>query len=169
MHDAASGSADYKGRATLLARVEDLARTIAITRSELRRLDAGPFLTEGIPAARGELAAVVAHTATAADVMLDVGEELERMQGGSEPSLQQVSTRIFEACSFQDITSQRIQKVMDTLLEIEVRLEEIVGVFGGVSLPPSMEERRHTTLANGPQLPGLEMRQAEVDRLLSEC
>lgn len=155
-------------RSTLLAQVEDLARTIAITRTELRRLDAGPLLAERIPSARDELAAVVAHTAVAADKMLDVGEDLERMEGRDDALLQRVTTQIFEACSFQDLTSQRIAKVVGTLEVIENRLEEILGVFGGTTGATTLADRRDDGLVNGPQLPAYAMRQAEVDRLLAD-
>ncbi len=38
--------------------------------------------------------------------------------------------RIFEACNFQDLTGQRIQKVVDTLIQIEQRLDSIVRHLG---------------------------------------
>ena len=45
--------------------------------------------------------------------------------------LQEATTRIYEACSFQDITGQRITKVVATLKTIEAKVAGIVSTFGG--------------------------------------
>ena len=39
-------------------------------------------------------------------------------------------TQIYEACSFQDITGQRIHKVVTALREIEEKVETVVQKFG---------------------------------------
>jgi chemotaxis protein CheZ len=155
----------------LLAEIEDLARTIATTRSELQRLDAGPFIAGHIPAATDELDAVVAHTASATDVILEACEQLEMAAGNGEQVdadvLGKATTAIYEACSFQDITGQRIKKVVGTLKAIEQKVGEILHVFGqGQELmrgaPPI------STLTNGPQLPGKAMEQSDIDKLMAD-
>ena len=70
---------------SLLAEVQELAQTIAKTRSELQRLDAGPFIAGHIPAATDELDAVVAHTASATDVILEACEQLETASASGMP------------------------------------------------------------------------------------
>ena len=154
----------------LLAEVEDLARTIATTRSELQRLDAGPFIAGHIPAATDELDAVVAHTASATDVILEACEMLENACAAGEPVdpglLQRATTSIYEACSFQDITGQRISKVVGTLKAIELKVGEILQVFG--QGPVVESPAAAPTLTNGPQLPGLAMDQADIDKLLAD-
>ena len=157
--------------AGLLAEVEDLARTIAMTRSELQRLDAGPFIAGHIPAATDQLDEVVAHTATATDAILQVCEELEAASLSDCPIdadlVQRATTRIYEACSFQDITGQRISKVVATLKAIETKVGQILKVFGqGEALPDEVEAE--TGLTNGPQLPGFAMEQADIDKLLAD-
>ena len=47
--------------------------------------------------------------------------------------LQDATTRIYEACGFQDITGQRITKVVATLKAIERKVAQIVATFGGAS------------------------------------
>ena len=156
----------------LLAEVSDLARTIANTRSELQRLDAGPFIAGHIPAATDELDAVVAHTASAADAILEVCEELEQAGatgGGADAAmLQRATTRIYEACSFQDITGQRISKVVATLKAIESKVGHILTVFGQSGSVPPQTDVKTESLTNGPQLPGAAMEQAEIDRLMAD-
>ncbi len=155
----------------LLAEVEDLARTIANTRAELQRLDAGPFIAGHIPAATDELDAVVAHTASATDVILGACEQLETAAASGQPIdaelVGRATTSIYEACSFQDITGQRIKKVVGTLKAIEQKVGEILKVFG------QGHEIIETTvpvesLTNGPQLPGRAMDQSDIDKLLAD-
>ena len=155
----------------LLAEVEDLARTIASTRADLQRLDAGPFISGHIPAATDELDAVVAHTASATDVILEVCERLETAASNGFPidsdMLIQATTSIYEACSFQDITGQRIKKVVGTLKAIEHKVGEILKIFGQgqeIAVAPVAEE----SLTNGPQLPGKAMGQSDIDALLAD-
>ncbi len=155
----------------LLAEAEELARTIARTRSDLQRLDAGPFIAGHIPAATDELDAVVAHTASATDVILEACEQLETASGCGKPIdaelLGRATTAIYEACSFQDITGQRIKKVVGTLKAIEQKVGEILKVFGqGEEISAEVVEM--SSLTNGPQLPGKAMGQSDIDRLLAD-
>lgn len=156
----------------LLAEVEDLARTIAITRSELQRLDAGPFIAGHIPAATDELDEVVAHTASATEVILGVCEQLEIAgesgDGVGAELLQRATTQIYEACSFQDITGQRISKVVTTLKAIERKVGEILKVFGHGDEIDADPEDEDGSLTNGPQLPGKAMAQADIDALMAD-
>src|SRR5690606_13803564 len=80
---------------------------------------------------------------------------------------------VFEACSFQDITGQRVAKVVETLQHIEARVTrfaEAVRVHD-VAGPLTVEEarraeRKRRLLLNGPQAEGSGIRQTEVDSLL---
>ena len=95
------------------------------------------------------------------------------MNGPQADAMQEATMRIYEACSFQDITGQRITKVVSTLKAIEAKVVQIAASFGtrrrtgGVPVPegaPSTE----TGLLNGPQLPAAAMDQADIDRLLAD-
>ena len=80
--------------------------------------------------------------------------------------------RIYEACSFQDITGQRITKIITTLKSIETKVAQIIATFGGRNpnqpaaaiAPPQMDEDE---LLNGPQLPAMAMDQSDIDKLLA--
>jgi chemotaxis protein CheZ len=80
--------------------------------------------------------------------------------------------KIFEACSFQDITGQRISKVVGTLREIEGAVDKLLNLFGpGDADPlPEMEDTRSEDeqLLNGPQLDGQGVSQDDIDKLLAE-
>ena len=99
-------------------------------------------------------------------------------RGGSltgEPAakLQDATTRIYEACSFQDITGQRINKVVATLKTIETKVTQIVATFGGgersVPIAVAVEDTEATeaALLNGPQHPTVAMDQSDIDKLLA--
>ncbi len=153
--------------ADLLAEVQALAQTIAAVRAELQQLDTGPFIAGHVPAATDELDAVVAHTASATDSILEACEELERAGPGLDAALlQRATTRIYEACSFQDITGQRIGKVVGTLKAIETKVGRMLDVFGEAPQPP--QPHAATSLTSGPQLPGAAMAQDDIDKLLAD-
>ena len=81
---------------------------------------------------------------------------------------------VFEACSFQDITGQRVAKVIETLEHIEARVARFSDALrtrdadGFVSeAERASAARKERLLLNGPQLDGAD-RQREVDRLLTK-
>ena len=83
---------------------------------------------------------------------------------------------IFEACSFQDITGQRIAKVVETLQHIEARVARFADVMQAKDLSGFLDERerarnerKEKLLLNGPQLAGEGIEQAEVDSLLDNA
>jgi chemotaxis protein CheZ len=162
--------------ATLLAELEGLGRTIARAKAEIAALSVDDITGAHIPSATDELDAIVGHTAQATNEILDCCEVLERLQAdvpeAAATALQGAVTRIYEACSFQDITGQRIGKVVNALKAIESRVEAAVAnASGRAAPPPAPAEAEPLTegraLANGPQLPGGGTSQAEIDRLLA--
>jgi chemotaxis protein CheZ len=86
-----------------------------------------------IPFATDELDAIVDHTAHATNAILESCEMLDEVaatvSGEAAAKLQEAVTRIYEACSFQDITGQRITKVVGTLKVIEEKVAQIIGTF----------------------------------------
>jgi chemotaxis protein CheZ len=160
--------------ATLLAELEGLGRTIARAKAEIAALSVDDITGAHIPSATDELDAIVGHTAQATNEILDCCEVLERLQAdvpeAAATALQGAVTRIYEACSFQDITGQRIGKVVNALKAIESRVEAAVANAAGRIAPPPAEAEPVTegrALAHGPQLPGGGTSQAEIDRLLA--
>ncbi len=165
----------------LLAELEGLGRTIARAKAEIAALKVEDIRDAHIPSATDELDAIVEHTAHATNEILDCCETLEQMQselsGEAADKLQGAVTRIYEACSFQDITGQRIGKVVTALKAIEGRISTIVSAASGMPGPeaapapvaqPRDEKRTEgEKLANGPQLPGSGVSQSEIDRLLA--
>lgn len=163
--------------ARLLAEVEGLGETIAAAKAEIAALAADDITASQLPSATDELDAVVAHLAAATETILEACEALDGASAGmAKPqaeALQAATLRIYEACSFQDITGQRITKVVSTLKAIEAKVARIVASFGpcrradGAPVPPEVPSIE-TGLLNGPQLPAAAMDQADIDRLLAD-
>jgi chemotaxis protein CheZ len=159
----------------MLLEVEALGQTIANAKAEIAALRVDDITGSHIPFATDELDAIVAHTAAATDAILESCEMLdavgETLAGDQAGKLQDATTRIYEACSFQDITGQRITKIVGALKTIEEKVAKIVATFGhktsGLTLPPPETPNPETELLNGPQLPRQAMDQSDIDKLMA--
>ena len=174
-------SGDLSGNeAALLHELEGLGAEVARAKSEMAALRVEEINEYQIPRARDELDAVVEHTATATNEILDVCDVLEGLQAQVPAAQAEILagavTRIYEACSFQDITGQRISKVVAALKAIEARVALVTARFdpAGRAPPPAepaaapsgpLSEGR--ALASGPQLPAMASSQDEIDKLLA--
>lgn len=77
---------------------------------------------------------------------------------------------IYEACTFQDITGQRISKVLHSIRVAGTALESLHGLWSGSSgavSPAAGLETDADSLLNGPALAGEGLDQDEVNRLLT--
>lgn len=162
--------------------LESLLAYIHQTQAEIAAIRPDELTGEKIPHANDQLRSVVDATERATGVFLDIAEELEALAGTlddmSADKIRDITTRIYEASNFQDITGQRINKVTDTLGVIEERLSRLVDVGGRapghlpppspVATPPAAgaaKEDEH--LLNGPQLPDTAATQDDIDRLFA--
>ena len=168
-----SMSGDMSAReAALLHEIGTLGQAVADARLEIAALRVDDITTSYIPCATDELDAIVTHTAAATESILEVCETLDILgtvvDGAVAGKLQDATVKIYEACSFQDITGQRITKVVATLKTIERAVARIVDTFGIVTAPAEPSGRsRKDGLLNGPQLPAVAMDQSDIDKLLA--
>jgi len=168
----------------LLAEFQGLAEVIDHAKREIAALRVDDINAAFIPSATDELDAIVADTAGATHAILDACERIEAGAASAPTDLSATlfdATRgIYEACSFQDITGQRIGKVVRTLKTIEGRIAAVVEACRTIEAPApaaSPQAARgggsaaaspgENTLLNGPQLAGAGNDQAEIDRLLA--
>ncbi len=169
-----SMSGDLTAQETsLLTEVESLGRTIAAAKSEIAALRVDDITVSHIPFATDELDAIVSHTASATNAILETCETLDEvargLNGEQATKLQDATTCIYEACSFQDITGQRITKVVTTLKTIEAKVAQIIFTFGAHAGDPValVSDGGEPVLLNGPQLPTAAMDQSDIDKLLA--
>jgi len=160
--------------ATLLQELEALGRMVAAAKEEIAAMRVENVDATHLPAATDELDEVVRSTADAANEILDVCETLENLQPKLDAASSDVVavcvTRIYEACAFQDITGQRIGKVVNALKQIEQRVRETTGRYAPSAALPARSEPPRTEgerLANGPQPTAAASSQAEIDALLA--
>lgn len=154
--------------------LENLLSIIHQTQGEIAAIRPHELAREKIPHANDQLRSVVDATAHATGIFLDIAEELEALAetfgGAGINEIHSITTRIYEASNFQDITGQRISKVTETLRIIEERLTRLVEATGGVAHDtpaPSPETAGDDDLLNGPQLPEAAASQDDIDRLFA--
>ncbi|WP_308911415.1 protein phosphatase CheZ [Pseudokordiimonas caeni] len=152
-----------------------LSEYIQNARVEIASLQPGDLENSRIPRAGLELDAIVQHTEEATNTIMSAAEEIMALDTSDMDTYQNTVNdavmRIFEACSFQDITGQRISKVVETLAHIEQRVMELRGLLGvtedDVKRAVEPEEEGDKGLLHGPALRGEGIDQSAVDALMS--
>lgn len=171
------GASETISRDMLYRELRDLHQIIEDARREIGLTRPGEIRHKHIPNATDELDAVVAATAEATGTIMDCCETIENGAAGLDPAQAEPITgavmKIYEACSFQDITGQRITKVVRTLKEIDTKVDAILSLLGADKMPAEGEvvpigPQDDSALLNGPQLPGAGISQADIDKLLAE-
>jgi chemotaxis protein CheZ len=130
------------------------------------------FNGEEMAKVNGELGAVVGGTEHATQQILEAAEAIDQAASAlakvSSPEQQKLLSEeiqervisIFEACNFQDLTGQRITKVMTTMRFIEQHISAMMDIWGGVDAirahAPVIVDTRggDARLLNGPKLDG---------------
>ncbi|WP_240006504.1 protein phosphatase CheZ [Pseudaquidulcibacter saccharophilus] len=157
---------------SLYGELRYLSAYIQRTRAEISALRPNDIKNDGIPTAGAELDAIVANTAEATHRIMEAAESVMSADTSDAHAYQAFvcdkMLEIFEACSFQDITGQRVKKVVDTLRHIENRIDRFAKVMGvedaEVQLSPE-EQRKKDLLLNGPALNGPENKQDDIDAM----
>lgn len=163
--------------ASILREFAAIAGSIARAKEDIARLEPHYLSQRRIPDAGRELAAVVDATEDATHRIMAASErmleaEVEDVDAYRDLVKRQV-TKIFEACSFQDITGQRVGKVVETLEEIDERVGHIARALGTHETAPAPQDReserelrKKKLMLNGPALDGEGVGQDDVDQLL---
>jgi len=142
------------------------------TKREIAVLHGKSFNGEEMAKVNGELGAVVGGTEQATQQILEAAEAIDQAASAlskvNSPDQQKILSEeiqeriisIYEACNFQDLTGQRITKVMATMRFIEQHINTMMEIWGGVDAikahaPPIIDTREgDAKLLNGPKLDG---------------
>ena len=145
---------------------------ITRTKREIAVLHGKSFNGEEMAKVNGELGAVVGGTEEATQHILEAAESIDNaatalsritspdQQKLLSEEIQERVVSIFEACNFQDLTGQRIKKVMTTMKFIEHHITVMMEIWGGVDAikahAPAMIDTREgdARLLNGPRSEG---------------
>ena len=130
-------SAEVSASVQLMGMTEDaITGRIAEVHAQIARLIAIP--ASGARNSGLELEAVVQATESAAETILEAAEAIQSwLDGGAQDAasiaaLTQRVNDIFQACSFQDLTGQRIRRAIKQLQQVETMLE---GLMPGAPCP----------------------------------
>ena len=177
--------AELQEAAKLARQLEELEKAISQTKYEIARLYDDGSSEERLEQLVNELDHVVGGTETATETILSAAESIDGKIHGFVSSLpagyddtaaleiQEHTTAIMEACNFQDLTGQRITKVVKALRFIEERVTAMRSIWGeqafeGIEIKkPESDETEPGTFLHGPAREGAEGQasQADIDAL----
>lgn len=160
--------------ATIKDEFIEIGGFITKARNEIGDLRPKDIQMNGIPSAGSELEAIVNDTEVATEKIMQTAEDVLAMDPETTEDfgtqIQDKMLVIIEACSFQDLTGQRVSKVVNTLKQIEDRISRFANVMGvqetEVEMTPA-EKRRHDLLLNGPAIGGPETAQDDIDAMFA--
>ena len=130
---------------------------------------------------------IVKNTENASNAILESVESIDEMvtslRPGADPAVLATYDRIndrvnevFQACSFQDLTGQRITRLVKGLTFIEERVNAMIRVWGRDEISKVIDEVKQEQtektedqlLLHGPQSESKAIDQADVDKLFSQ-
>lgn len=171
----------------------EMYEAIERTKEEISKIKLESEDNNHFSAASDELDAIVSSTENATQSILEASEKIQDMTdklraSGAEDTacdtIEEMAIEILMACSFQDLTGQRINKVVKALHYLESRVNKMIRIWG-VDLsdeeertkfaskadPHALEDdhlidkRPDAHLLNGPQMDGEGVAQEDIDAL----
>ncbi len=181
----------------LYVQLQQLSDFIDKSKSELAAFRPDDVKQHFIPKATDELDAIVEATAEATHRIMDAADVImsvsEKLPAADADKVMAAVTSIYEASTFQDITGQRVTKVIGTLKVIEERIDKMMAgladlgaatatgsrLGGAESLQPSQPQSVSSqddidalftsgSTLEGPALPSQAKSQAEIDDLFNK-
>jgi chemotaxis protein CheZ len=142
------------------------------TKQEIATVHVTGFEGPEMARVTNELDAIVGGTESATETILSGAEDIEQMAStliarlkedqnlALAQDIQERVVKIFEACNFQDLTGQRITKVVATLKFIETHIVRMMEIWGGLDAFKDIEAEKiaertgDAALLNGPKVDG---------------
>lgn len=171
----------------------ELAKFINTAKKELQEVNDSNIAGKEIPDASTQLEEIVRMTEQSTSQIMDSCERIQSTHAtmkdrliamdppldpdalaGVDDAIMEADasvTQIYEACNFQDITGQRIQKVVKALQEIERQVLRMVVVFG-LSQKEELDDQKKqelqqdAELLSGPAMAGQGLDQDDIDDIL---
>lgn len=165
--------------------IAQLVKSIARAKAEIAAIKHPNAEDDRLMEASNELDAIVTATESATTTILDAAEAIDReaaelaalrdqdpdVVAAAQRIVEQV-VRILEASNFQDVTGQRISKVVQTVRFVEERVLSMIHIWGvsafedlPVPAPGTGSDDPDADLLNGPQLENQGISQADIDAL----
>ena len=172
----------------VFAELVEMSEAIARTRREIAQIKQPHQFDKQLISATMELDHIVEATEKATSDILQATEEIQEaawmlrergVQIDLCDKIDQRTTDIYTACSFQDITGQRTEKVVKALRFIEQRINAMIEIWGVDDIAFKVDDiaakmqafaevavRGNDPFLQGPQTRGEGLKQDDVDRML---
>jgi len=174
-----AGASSLVENEELTRQLNELAAAIEEAKQEVWSLrDPKAQSGDDVKAATKELDAVVRATEVATNDIMEAAEQIDdlaarlcsQLSGTDAALAEEINERvvnIFEACNFQDITGQRITKVVSTLEFIDERVSKMMELWGAAQIEGGGEagEVSDEDLLHGPSMDGEGATQDDIDAL----
>ncbi len=135
---------DLGEAAKLKHELSEIYEIIDDTKKEIATLHTTGFKGAEMSRVTDELDAIVVGTEQATETILSAAEDIdqnastltakltEEADQGLADDIQAQVVKVFEACNFQDLTGQRITKVISAFRFIEERVGKMMDIWGGI-------------------------------------
>ena len=159
--------------------LDGLLRYLNLLRSEISAIGHPADEEHGLSRIGDQLNAIVNATADATNTIIESVEKNDIIADKLRETIKDPvvldaldeigknSSGVYEACSFQDITSQHISQVLKSITYVEERVNSLIDFWGDDKLESTKvaaEERTEDKkLLNGPQLEGQGLSQDDID------
>lgn len=162
---------------TIREGLDGLADCINVARAEIAALGPNESPGHSFACATGELDEIKIATERATGQILDQAERIDDYRKFMNPeigdNIADAVAVLYQACNFQDLTGQRVDKVITALKHIELRICRLQQALDG-EMPVPHEGGPHLKpyrgpgpKPDGPQMPDMAMTQEDVDALLN--
>ena len=162
--------------------IRNLSQYIERFRQEIARLNKGDP-DSNFKNMSDHLDAIIQHTDSATHAILQNLEEISDLVCQIQDKVEdpdtnalcdqamEKTTNAMESCTFQDITGQRVTKIIRSMQFVEERVVAMVELMGRDSVEKEASglapEAEKDPLLNGPQLPGNAISQDDIDKLFA--
>lgn len=157
--------------------IVDMAQTIEQIKTEIANTgDDGVTMSD----AQLELNVVLDETEAATSTILTSAEKIQEIVWEIKETdkdtpefdkIDELVTEVYMACSFQDLTGQRLRKVVQLMSVIEQRLNNMVSLWDDEELhrykKTDVSTNQEDHLKNGPALPADAQEQNDIDAVLA--
>ncbi|MBB4040743.1 chemotaxis protein CheZ [Microvirga flocculans] len=160
---------DMQEALRLKVELDSIYEAIERTKKEIATLRYAGAQGQELTRVTDELGAIVIGTESATNAILAAAEKVDelssnlssRLSGGDQEIAREILDQvicIFEACNFQDITGQRISKVVNAMRFVEERVHHMIDIWGGlesfkdIDTLDAAKPKGEEALLNGPAL-----------------
>lgn len=173
---------DHQQIENIHVELSDIAGRIKATKVEMAALRHPLASEDTFEEASQHLSAIVASTEIATNSIIQAAETIDDIAGELRAQihdsyqlerlgdLHAAAMKIYESCNFQDLTGQRITKVVQTMGFIEERVNAMMSLwnakeFEAMPIPPTLHKKDEDLVLHGPGEDATTISQADIDAM----